>query len=218
MRCLFRSSHQRCSIKKAVLKNLEIFTGKHLPLSLLLIKLKAFRPATLLKTDSNTGIFLWILQKILVHLLWRTSGKGYFCNTTLRRSRIYFYLSTIITKCFMLDVWQGSEYASDINSAIKDRGSSGSSFIILILAWSFRRIQSFRERKIWVNKTRGAEMGHVIRKLIKWGRIRKTFGDNWSLPQRKPWLCRNYQVDVQLHYHWSRQPYLNFVKSYLKVH
>ena len=26
----FRSSHQRCSIKKAVLENLSIFTGKHL--------------------------------------------------------------------------------------------------------------------------------------------------------------------------------------------
>ena len=27
---IFRSSHRRCSVKKGVLKNFEIFTGKHL--------------------------------------------------------------------------------------------------------------------------------------------------------------------------------------------
>ena len=37
--CLTRSSHQRCSIKKAVLKNFAIFTGKHLRWSFFLIKL-----------------------------------------------------------------------------------------------------------------------------------------------------------------------------------
>ena len=35
-----RSSHQRCSIEKAVLKNFAIFTGKHLCQSLLLIDFK----------------------------------------------------------------------------------------------------------------------------------------------------------------------------------
>ena len=47
-----RSSHQRCSIEKGVLKNLAIFTGKHLCWSLLLIDLRG--PATFLKRDSNT--------------------------------------------------------------------------------------------------------------------------------------------------------------------
>ena len=36
-----RSSQQKCSIKKAALKNLAIFTGKHLRWSLFLIKLQA---------------------------------------------------------------------------------------------------------------------------------------------------------------------------------
>ena len=45
---IYRSSHQRCSIKKAALNNFEIFTGNHL---------KAF-----IKRDSNTSVFLWILQ------------------------------------------------------------------------------------------------------------------------------------------------------------
>ena len=41
-----------------------IFTGKHLCWSLFLIKLQASRLATLLKRDSDTGIFLWILQTL----------------------------------------------------------------------------------------------------------------------------------------------------------
>ena len=57
-----RSSHQRCSIEKAVLKSFVIFTGKYLRWSFLLIDLQASRPAALLKRDSNTGVFLWILQ------------------------------------------------------------------------------------------------------------------------------------------------------------
>ena len=61
---IFRSSHQRCSIK-AVLKNFTIFTTrKHLGWSIFLIKLQTSRPATLLKRDSNTGVFLWILQNL----------------------------------------------------------------------------------------------------------------------------------------------------------
>ena len=45
-------------MKEAVLKDFAIFTGKHLCWSLFLIKLLAFRGATLLKGDSNTGVFL----------------------------------------------------------------------------------------------------------------------------------------------------------------
>ena len=44
--------------KEAALKNFSIFTGKHLYWSLFSIKLQAFRSATLLKTDSDTGVFL----------------------------------------------------------------------------------------------------------------------------------------------------------------
>ena len=46
---LFRSSHQRCSVKKGVLKTFANFTGKHLRQSLFLITLLVFRPLTLLK-------------------------------------------------------------------------------------------------------------------------------------------------------------------------
>ena len=53
-----RSSHQRCSITKAVVKHFAIFTGKHLPAM----------PATLLKRDFNTVVFLWILQNFYEQL------------------------------------------------------------------------------------------------------------------------------------------------------
>ena len=45
----FRSSHwRRCCMENAVLKSFAIFKGK-------------LQTATLLKRDSNTGVFLWIL-------------------------------------------------------------------------------------------------------------------------------------------------------------
>ena len=58
---LIKSNHQRCSIEKAVLKKSKTFTGKHLHLSQFLIKFQVWRPATLLKRESNTDVFLWIM-------------------------------------------------------------------------------------------------------------------------------------------------------------
>ena len=49
-------------MKKTLLINFAIFTGKQLCWRFFLIKLPAFRPATLLKRDSNTGVFLCILR------------------------------------------------------------------------------------------------------------------------------------------------------------
>ena len=48
----YRSSHQRCSLKK----------GEQLCLGPFFNKVAGLRPATLLKKDSGTGLFLWILQ------------------------------------------------------------------------------------------------------------------------------------------------------------
>ena len=45
-------------IKISVLKNFAIITGKHLCWSLFLRKLQVLKPATLLKGDSNNGVFL----------------------------------------------------------------------------------------------------------------------------------------------------------------
>ena len=54
-----------CSIKKVFLKfSQEIFTENTGVGASFLIKMVAFRPATLLKTNSNIGVFLWILQNL----------------------------------------------------------------------------------------------------------------------------------------------------------
>ena len=52
-----RSSRSHMFFKIDVLKSFERFTGKHLCWSYLLIKLQAW-PATLLKRNSSTGVFL----------------------------------------------------------------------------------------------------------------------------------------------------------------
>ena len=59
---VLKRSYQRCSIKKAVLKNLAILIAKHLCWSLFLINLQAYKAATLLQRDSNTVVFLWVLR------------------------------------------------------------------------------------------------------------------------------------------------------------
>ena len=56
-----RSSGSQIFCKIGALKDWAIFTGKHLCWSLFFIKLQVFSPATLLKRDSNTVVFLWIL-------------------------------------------------------------------------------------------------------------------------------------------------------------
>ena len=55
-----RSSRSKILFKIGVLKNFAIFTGKHPCWSLFKIKLQAWKPATLLKRDSNPVFFLWI--------------------------------------------------------------------------------------------------------------------------------------------------------------
>ena len=52
-------------LKAGVLKNFTNFTEKHLCCSLILVNLHACFIATLLKRDSNTGVFLWNLLNFL---------------------------------------------------------------------------------------------------------------------------------------------------------
>ena len=55
-----KSSYMWCFIIKTVLENFAMFTGKYLFLESLFKKVAdlAFRPATLVKRDSNTGVLL----------------------------------------------------------------------------------------------------------------------------------------------------------------
>ena len=57
-KALYRTSHRRCSIKRALGKSFAIFIGKHMCCSLFSIKLLAFKTETLSKRGFNTGVFL----------------------------------------------------------------------------------------------------------------------------------------------------------------
>ena len=75
------SSCSQLFFKIDVLKNFENFTGKHLCWSFFFMKLQTFRPATLLKRDSNTGNLLWnlwnfknICEGLLLKMLFLTTS------------------------------------------------------------------------------------------------------------------------------------------------
>ena len=54
----FRSSHRRCSVKEAVLKNFPIFTGKHLCRDLFLInKVAGLKACNVIKNETPTQVF-----------------------------------------------------------------------------------------------------------------------------------------------------------------
>ena len=72
---LWKFIHWWCFLNKFFCKTLLLFTGKHLCWSLFLIKLQASRLATLLKRDSYTGVFLWILQTLRTPILKNIYGQ-----------------------------------------------------------------------------------------------------------------------------------------------
>ena len=63
-----------------VLKNFTIFTRKYLCWNLFVLQLQSSSPATILKSNSSTGVFLWILPNFKEHLFWKTSMIGCFWN------------------------------------------------------------------------------------------------------------------------------------------
>ena len=65
---IVRSTCLQMVFKISVLKNFANFPLKHLCWSFFLIKLQPWGLATLLKRNSNTGAFLWLLQIFYEHL------------------------------------------------------------------------------------------------------------------------------------------------------
>ena len=63
----FRSSHQRCSVRKGGLRNFTKFTGKHLRQSLFFNKVASLRPAILLKKETLPQVFFEISKNIFYH-------------------------------------------------------------------------------------------------------------------------------------------------------
>ena len=71
-----QNSHQRCSMKKGVLRNFTKFTGKHLCQRLLFNKVAGLRPATLLKMSLWHRCFPVNFVKFLrTPFLKNTSGR-----------------------------------------------------------------------------------------------------------------------------------------------
>ena len=71
-----RSSHQRCPMKKGVLRNCTKFTVKHLCQSLFFNKVAGLRPATLLKKRLWHRCFPMSFAKFLrIPFLQNTSGR-----------------------------------------------------------------------------------------------------------------------------------------------
>ena len=86
--------------KKYVLKIFVNFTGRHLFWSLFLVKLQVWRPATLLKSGSNTGVFLWNLRNFWEHLFWRTSARLLYKSFTISITVAFFDCTYCVTKLF----------------------------------------------------------------------------------------------------------------------
>ena len=60
--------------------------------------LKVWRTRTLLREDSNAGIFLWILHNFLEHLLWKTSANNCFWKAATDFLLTRFWSFTIYIK------------------------------------------------------------------------------------------------------------------------
>ena len=89
---LFRSSHQRCSVKVGLLRNFTKFTGKQLSQALFFDKVASLKPATLLKKRLWHMYFLVnFLKFIRTPFLLNTSGRLLltFGRFTLDCSKIF---------------------------------------------------------------------------------------------------------------------------------
>ena len=90
--------------KIGVLKNIAIFTGKHLCWSLFLMKVQAWSPSCLY---SNTGVFLWMLQRgseQILDSLWNQSC-GCFCNIKYQSCFNTFCHIAVNIFCFFCFTW-----------------------------------------------------------------------------------------------------------------
>ena len=63
-------------------------------------KVTVLRTATLLKRDSNTGFFLWILRIIQEQLFCRGSMNGWFWNTSCLFKNTFFYRTSPVAASY----------------------------------------------------------------------------------------------------------------------
>ena len=112
---LYRSSHQRCSMKKGVLRNFTKFPGKHLCQSLFFNKVAGLRPATLLKRrlwyrcfpvnfvkflrtrflqNTSGPLLLFIFIDLLLQQHFHFTSFAFLCSLLSTRNKIHFWLQS----------------------------------------------------------------------------------------------------------------------------
>ena len=90
-----RSSQQRCSVRNVVLEISQNLQKKtNLCQNLIFNKVAGLRPATLLKRDPGTGVFLWILWNFQEHLSHRTPLGDCFCMFLINKKLCLQYRVT----------------------------------------------------------------------------------------------------------------------------
>ena len=117
-----RSNQQNCSIKKGVLENFTIFTGKHLRQSLFLSKVAGFKPlddcfwtvlnvvniiTRILKETRNSfkkwpSNLWWILNKTIMkvgNIIKAATFKNFF------HLSIFSHRITFLRQCFLIFSW-----------------------------------------------------------------------------------------------------------------
>ena len=94
-------------MKKGVLKNFAIYTGKDLCWSLFLIKLQAFRPAILLKWDPKAVVFMWILRNFEEHLFSKTCANKHSSRSSTKLE-VIFRNKYFLWICLFYICWVGN--------------------------------------------------------------------------------------------------------------
>ena len=102
-----RSSHQRCSIRKGVLRNFSKFTGKHLCQSLFFNKVAGLRPATLLKKRLWHRCFPVNFEKFLrTPFVQNTSGGCFWKKKDFKKE----CFNTFYLFMYYLTIWHKRQF------------------------------------------------------------------------------------------------------------
>ena len=120
-----RSSHQRCSMKKGVLRNFTNFTGKHLCQSLFFNEVAGLRLCEITK------------HTFLTEQLW-TTASSYILQISEKKRKWYFSLITthnITQVTYLLDSQKQSFAGVRIRTAFLQDTSGGCFWIVFIRNW-----------------------------------------------------------------------------------
>ena len=93
---IFRSSHQRCSIKKAILKRFVIFTGKHLCRGLFFLKVAGHQSCNFIKKRLQCRYYLADIRNLEEEQFWRALANGYIVGKCFVRT--FFTLDLNLAK------------------------------------------------------------------------------------------------------------------------